>query len=65
MVILVTRSEVPPISKKLSVALTSSSPKISANRLAKNASMSFSGATYSVIRTGSGKFLKSVLPFAV
>jgi chromosomal replication initiation ATPase DnaA len=35
------------------------------NKFAKNASMSFSGATYSVINTGSGKFLKSVLPLAV
>ena len=38
---------------------------ISAKVFAKNASISFSGATYSVIRTGSGKFFKSVLPFNV
>ncbi len=63
--ILVTRSDVPPISKKLSVVLTSSRSKISANKFVKNASMSFSGATYSVIKTGSGKFLRSVLPLAV
>ena len=43
-------SEVPPISKKLSVTPTLSRSKISAKASAKNASISFSGRT--------GNFLK-------
>ena len=63
----VTTSEVPPISKKSSVAPTRSSLSAFLKASQKNVSVALAGATYSprLTGTGSGSSLVSVLPLAV